>query len=180
MKPGLGAGEAESVSEDMTAPRFQKSVSRKRLNKIGVIPMGEKVKRRLQRRAESVGRRVQEHQHNDREAAQALKKLESLTADNMPAVVNRMELLLKGNVEELIRVACSGDPLDQALRFLRAVNIGSSRELEALRRNPKLCQRFRRWIQKADGIIAKTKRAQERKQQEKETARQRSKKFRKA
>jgi hypothetical protein len=180
VKPGLAAEDAEAVSENLTSSHLQKSVSRQRLNKIGVIGMGEGVKRRLQRRAETVGRRVQEHQHYDREAAHALKNLQSLPADNMPAIVNRMGLLMKGNVEELRRVMFSRDPIDQALSFLRAVIIGSARELNALQRNPELCQGFRRWIRKADRIIAKTKRAQERKQQEKDAARRRTKTFRKA
>ncbi|HET9373974.1 MAG TPA: hypothetical protein VFO40_03320 [Chthoniobacterales bacterium] len=179
VKPGLDAGDAEVVSEDITAPRFQKSVSRKRLKKIGVITMGERVKCRLQRRDEAVKRRVLEREYYDHAAAQAVKTLESMSDEKLLAVVNRMQLLLKGNVEELTRVLCSRDPLDQALRFLRAVNIGSARELDALRRNPELCWDFRKWIQKPDRIMAKAKRAQEKNQQEKEAARQRRKEFRK-
>lgn len=179
VKSGLDVGDAESVSENLTGTRLQKSVSRKSLSKIGVISMGEKVKRRLQRRTKTEGRRVHEHQRYDRQAAQALKTLQSLTADNMPALANRMELLLKGNVEELTRVSRSSDPLDQALQFVRAVNIGSGRELDALQRNPELCQDFRKWIQKSDRIMAKAKRAEERKQREKEAARLRIKRYRK-
>ena len=178
VKPGLGAGDVETVSEEMTTTLFQKSVSRKRLNKIGVVSMGEKVQSRLQRREEAAGRKMRQHEYYDHAAAEAVNTLQQLGNRKLLAVVNRFELILQGNGQELGRLMFCCDPIDQALRFLHAVNVGSGRELDALQRNPELCQDFRRWIQKADRIIAKTRRTRERKRQEKEAARQRRKRFR--
>ena len=49
-KPGIAADDLELIADDLTAARFQKSVSRTRLHKIGTITVGEKVKRKLERR----------------------------------------------------------------------------------------------------------------------------------
>ena len=95
-------------------------------------------------------------------------------------VVIRAELLRKRNGDEWKRVRNCDDPIDQALSFLYAVSLGSSRELGALRRNPALNRALGSWIQKANGIMAKEQRKQERKRNEKETARQRLKLVRKA
>lgn len=180
VKPGLGAGDVELISGELTPGHLQKSVTRKRLHKIGVITMGERVKKRLQRRSEAAGRKVQQHQHFDQAAAAAVRTLNYLSGEGLVQVVNRAEQLRKRNGDELKRVRNSKGPVDQALSFLFAVSVGSSRELDALRRNPALNRDLGSWIQKAHRIMAKEQRKQERKRNEKETVRQRLKLVRKA
>ena len=81
-KPGIGALDIELIADDPTAARFQKSVIRKRLHKIGTVTVGEKVKDKLERRAEAVGRNMlgsdklaQEEKSRQKEAARKKMKL---------------------------------------------------------------------------------------------------------
>jgi|SRR5579872_1605367 len=180
LKPGLKVQDVELISDELTPAHLQKSITRKRLHKIGVITMGERVKKRLQRRAETTGRNVLQHDHFDQAAADAVRTLNHLSGEVLVRVVIRAELLRKRNGDEWKRVRNSDDPIDQALSFLYAVSLGSSRELGALRRNPALNRALGSWIQKANRIMAKEQRKQERKKNEKETARQRLKLVRKA
>lgn len=175
IKPGSEANDAEMVSEELTTARFQKSVSRKRLTKTGVITMGERVKERLERRADAVGRREEQHRRYDHVAKEAVQTLNRLNGDELIEVVNRAELVRQRNGIEVGRIRKSGDPVDQALSFLYAVSVGSGRELDALRRNPDVNRDLGLWIQKANRIIAGDQRKQERKLREKEAARQKMK-----
>lgn len=56
MKTGIG--EDDLFSDDLTAARFQESVSRKRLRKQGTMTLREKVETKLSKRATMVGRRA--------------------------------------------------------------------------------------------------------------------------
>jgi hypothetical protein len=175
VKPGLKADDVEIISEELTTARFQNSVTRERLNKIGVITMGERVKERLERRADRVGIDTQQRQHYDRVTSDAVRTLNQLSGGQLIAVVNRAELVRKGNRIELDRIRKSGDPVDQALNFLYAVSMGSGRELDALRRNPEMNRDLGLWIQKANRIMERDQRKQQRKLNEKEAARQKMK-----
>jgi hypothetical protein len=179
-KLGLEAQDVEIISSELTAAHLQKSATRKRLHKIGTVTMGERVKKRLQRLADAVGRKVQQRQHLDHAAAEAVRTLNRLSGERLVRVVYRGESLRKRNGDELKRVRNSKDPVDQALNFLYAVSIGSGRELDALRRNPKVNRELASWIQKANRIMAKERRAQERKLTQKETAQRRLTLVRKA
>jgi hypothetical protein len=180
VKPGLEAQDVRVIADELTTAHLQKSVTRRRLHKVGTISIGERVKKRLQRRAEAVGRKVEQHQRFDDAAAKAVRTLNGLGGKELVGVINRAELLRKRNGDELKRVGESKDAVDQALSFLYAVSVGSARELDALGRNPKLNRLLGSWIQKANRIMAKEQSEQERKRNEKETARQRLKLVRKA
>jgi len=180
VKPGLEAGDVELISAELTTEQLQKSVTRKRLHKVGVVSMGERVKQRLERRVETAGRRTNEQQHYDIAAAEAIRTLSRLAGEELIEIVNRAELLRRRNGKELEGVRNSTHPIARALNFLFLVSIGSSRELGVLRRNPQLNHDLGKWIQKANRIIAKAQRAQERKIKEKEAARQRMKIVRKS
>jgi hypothetical protein len=180
VKPGLEAGDVELISAELTTEQLQKSVTRKRLRKVGVVGMGERVKQRLERRADHAGSGAQQRQHYDRVAAEAVRALNRLDGEELVDVVNRAELVRKGNVDELKRVWNSSAAMDRALNFLRAVSQGSGRELDALRRNPDVNRDLGIWIQKANRILAKAQRSQERKLKEKVAARQRMKIVRKS
>lgn len=180
VKPGLEVQDVHMIADELTTAHLQKSVTRKRLHKVGTISMGERVKKRLQRRAEAVGRKVEQHQRFDDAAAKAVRTLNGLGGKELVCVINRAELLRKRNADELKRVRESKNPVDQALNFLYAVSMGSGRELDALGRNPKLNRDLAIWIRKANRLMTKEQRAQERKLKEKETARQRLRLVRKA
>lgn len=180
VKPGLDAEDVKLIADDLTTGLFQTSVTRNRLHKIGVVSMGERVKQRLERRAETTGRRANEQQHYDLAATEAIRNLSRLAGEELIEIVNRAELLRKRNGKELEGVRASSHPVVRALNFLFLVSIGSGRELDALRRNPQLNRELGLWIQKANRIMAKAQRAQERKLKEKEEARQRSKAVRRS
>jgi hypothetical protein len=180
VKPGLEAQDVELISAELTTEQLQKSVTRKRLHKVGVVSMGERVKQRLERRVDHAGSGAQQRQHYDRVAAEAVRTLNRLDSEELADVVNRAELVRKGNVDELKRVWNSSAAMDRALNFLRAVSQGSGRELDALRRNPDVNRDLGIWIQKANRILAKAQRSQERKLKEKAAARQRMKIVRKS
>ncbi|HEY6248530.1 MAG TPA: hypothetical protein VI685_01140 [Candidatus Angelobacter sp.] len=174
VKPGMEAGELDLVADDLTAVRFQKSVSRKRLHKTGTVTVGEKVKRKLERRREAVGRRVQSHKKYDDLAASAVNTLASLQGEELVDAVRRADLLCRGrNAAEVKRVH-QASPLDRALSFLYTLSSGSALVVDALRRNRELAKTLIDWDEKAGRILERDRRARERKTLEKQEARKRS------
>lgn len=171
LKPGIAASDAKNVSDDLTAGRFQQSVSRKRLRKVSTITVGEKVKNKLDRRAEAVGRRKHEHRFQDERAAAAARVLNGISDDRLPSVARQMDLLCRqrnGNEKERVRM--SQEPLDRALYFLYEVSWGSRPELDALQRNPEIGEHVRTWIRRATRLIEKENRRRERELEERRTA----------
>jgi hypothetical protein len=180
-KPGIEVDDVELVADDLTAARFQKSVIRKRLHKTGTVTVGEKVKRKLQKREEMVGRRVQRHQQYDRAATSAIGTLRSLDGRKFVDVVRQADLLCgTRNEGELKRVLQSNDPVDKALHFLYRIGSGSAFEQETLRRNPQLDKDLAVWIEKAKRILNRDKRAVNRKLQQKQAIRKKLKALSKA
>ena len=162
----------ELLGDDLTAARFQKSVIRKRLHKTSTVTLGEKVNRKLERREQSAGRKVQRRQHDDRMAISAISTLCSLDGEELLVVVRRAGLLCgEKNAGELNRVAGANDPINRALHFLYRIVRGSQFEIDALRRNEELDRALGIWMEKADRILRRDKRALERKVDEKQTIR---------
>jgi len=175
-KPGLAAEQIDPLAEDLTAARFEKSVSRRRLQKSGTVTVGEKVKRKLQRREEASGRNPERRQQYDRSAALAIGILASLRDDRLVDVVRRADLLCnQRNVDEFKRVLRSRDPVDCALHFLYLVASGSAFQIDALRRNQELAKRFDAWVGKANRILERGRRAEEKKLREKQMVRKKLK-----
>jgi hypothetical protein len=171
-KPGIAVDDVELLAEDLTAARFQKSVTGKRLHKTGTVTVGEKVKRKLERREETAGRKVQRHQHYDHAATSAMSTLGSLDGEKLVGVVRRADLLCGArNADELKRVLQSNDPIDRALDFLYRVGSGSAFEIDALRRNQELDKALGIWMEKASRILRRDKRAVETKLDQKQAAR---------
>jgi len=171
-KPGIEAKDVELIADDLTAARFQKSVIRKRLRKVGTVTVGEKIRDKLERRREAAGRKVQRHDLHDRAAASAVKTLSSLAGEELLSVVHRADLLCyRRNADERKRVSQSKDPIDRALHFLYSLTAGSGFEIEALRRNPELDIAFGSWVQKANRMIERSERIQEEKLEQKNAAR---------
>lgn len=171
-KPGIGIEDAEVLADDLTPKRFQKSVILKRLHKTGTVSLGEKVKRKLDRREEAVGRKVQRRWRYERAAASAISTLRSLDGEKLVAAVRRANLLYrKRNGEELNRVMQSKDPVDRAIYFLYQIGWGSAFELDALSRNQEVDKALGIWIEKAKRILMRDQRVVERKLQEKRITR---------
>src|SRR5439155_15972365 len=115
-KPGIAVDDVELLADDLTTARFQKSIIRKRLHKTGTVTVGEKVTRKLERREETAGRKVQRRQHYDHAATSAISTLRSLNGERLVGVVRRADLLCGArNADELKRVLQSNDPVDRAL-----------------------------------------------------------------
>src|SRR5579862_867236 len=91
VKPGLEVQDVHLIADELTTAHLQKSVTRKRLHKVGTISMGERVKTRLQKRAEAIERKVQQ-QHFDDAAAKAVRTLNGLGGKELVGVINRAEL----------------------------------------------------------------------------------------
>ena len=86
-------GDVELVADDFTAARFR-SVVRKRLSKTGTVTVGEKVKRKLERRQDAVGRNVQRRQHYDGAATSAISTLRLLDGEKLAEVDRLIRLAL--------------------------------------------------------------------------------------
>ena len=175
-KVGVAGNDVDSIADDLTAARFQKSVSRKRLHKVGTVTVGEKVKRKLERREEAVGQNVRRHAQYDRAAAEAVGTLRSLGDENLASVVRRADSLChRRNADELKRVLQSDTPVDRALHFLYQISAGSAFETDAIRRNPELDKALAAWLAKARRILARDMRKEERRRDEKKAAREKVK-----
>lgn len=155
LKPGIG--EVDVISEELTADRFQKSVSRKRLYKHGTVTLAQKVKAKMEKRAATVGRRTQSKQRSDRWAISAVTTLDGLQGEKLAEAVRRAETLCSGNVEELQRVTSSRDPVDRALEFLYHISFGSAHETYALYRSPELQHRLGMWLKKAKRVTGRSR-----------------------
>jgi hypothetical protein len=151
LKPGLS--EHDLTSDDLTATRFQKSVSRKRLYKQGTVTVGEKVKAKLEKRTAIAGRRVQGKRECDRWARSAVTTLNGLQAKELADVARRAKALCTGNMDELLHVMSSHHPVDRALEFLRRVSFGSAPETSALRRSEELQQGLATWLKNAESVV---------------------------
>src|SRR5260370_33244988 len=82
-KPGIASNDVESIADDLTAARFQKSISRKRLRKVGTVTVGEKVKIKLENRKGVAERRIRRDQRYDSSAFSAIQTLTSLEGEQL-------------------------------------------------------------------------------------------------
>jgi hypothetical protein len=169
-KPEMPANDVELIAGDITVAQLAKSVLRERLHKNGTVSVGEKVKLKLEKRAEMVGRRVQHHGKYDREAAQTVATLSSLEGAKLVDFVRRSAVFLDGgNPLEWDRVKSSKEPIDRALSFLEGLNLGNARLHDALRRNQELCEALQSWVENANRILRKDQRVVQRKIEQKQT-----------
>lgn len=175
-KPGMAVDDVELIADELTAARFQKSVSRKRLSKVGTITVGEKVKMNLEHRQNAVGRKVLGHLQSDRAATSAILALGSLDGEDLVDVVRRADRLCsRRNADELARVFRSKETIDRALYYLYRTSAGLTSDICALRRNPELDKALRQWSEKAKRILDRDKRAEQRKIDQKHAVREKLK-----
>lgn len=169
-KPEMSIDDAELVAGDVTAAHVEQSITRKRLRKSGTVTVGEKVKLKLEKRTEAVGRRVKSHEKYDREAAEAVATLTSLGGDQLVDFVRRSAIFCRGGDPiEWLRVHKSPEPIDHALFFLHEIERGSVPPREALRRSEELCKSLRAWVENANRILARDQRVLQRKIEQKES-----------
>lgn len=153
-KVGGTAADVELLADDLTATRFQKSVSRKRLYKTGTVTLDEKIKRKLERRTLAQNRRSGRRGGYDQEATNAIRLLTSLEGKALEAAVLQADFVCSKPVEGLKRILPAKTPLDLALYFLYLVAAGSVFEIDALKRNPSLDMALAEWLRKANRILA--------------------------
>ncbi|UWZ84187.1 hypothetical protein [Occallatibacter riparius] len=179
--PGASAEDVELVVGDVTTSHLQKGIARTKLIKWGTVSLGEKIKAKLEKREQTVGRRANRHRLMDAITASAVTTLGSLEENQLTDVVRRIALLLRGgDPMEWARLYQSSDPLDRAIFFVERLSRGDSYYVDALRRNPKLCHSFQRWRDKANRILAKLRRPHERKLEQKVAAAKKIKALRRA
>jgi len=172
-KPGIASDDVESIADDLTAARFQKSISRKRLRKVGTVTVGEKIKRKLEQREDVIGWHLQRDRRYDRSAFSVVQTLTALQGEQLVEFVKRAGLLCNaGNPAALKKLLPCKDQFDRALYFLYLLASGSFLERDAVHRNPQLSKAFERWIEKANRILTKSQRAEEVKRRQKENVRE--------
>ena len=170
-KPEISADDAEVVVEDLTVAHLKKPVLRKRLQKSSTVTLGQKVQIKLEKRKETVGRRVNQHLRYDAIATEAVNTLNSLEGRQLADYVERSaRFLVGGDPIEWMRLQKSTDPIDRALYFLERLTRGDGYYLDALRRNQDLCKSFLRWRDKANRVLAKVMRPAQGKLEQKQVA----------
>ena len=178
-KPEMPAADVELIAGDITVAQFSKSVLRKRLRKGGTVSVGEKVKLKLEKRAEMIGRRVQSHQKYDLEVAQAVATLSSLEGQRLVDFVRHSSVFLDGGDPlEWNRLKSSKEPIDRALSFLEGLVRGNFGLDDALCRNQELRQAFRSWVEIANRILAKDQRVLQRRIEQKRSTKKKVKALR--
>jgi len=170
-KPEMPAADVELIAGEITVAQLAKSVLRKRLRKGGTVSVGEKVKLKLEKRAEMIGRKVQSYKRFDSEVVQAVTTLRSLEGERLVDFVRRSSVFLDGGDPlEWSRVRSSSDPIDRALSFLEGLVRGDARLDDALCRNQELREAFRNWVNNANRLLAKDQRVVQRKVEQRRLA----------
>ena len=114
---------------------------------------------------------MQSHERYERAATLAVRILTSLDGERLASAARRAGPLCSSPfTEEHGRLLRSSDSLDPALHFLYRLNSGSGREIEALRRNEKLGPALAAWVKKANRILARDRRAIEKRVEQKQMA----------
>src|SRR5580692_636652 len=145
-KPEISAEDAELIIGDITESHLKKSVSRERLRKSSTVTIGEKIRIKLEKRKETVGRRVNNHRRYDSIIKEAVSALTSLEGQQLVDCVKRLAHLLGGGDPiEWLRLQKSEDPIDRALYLIERLTQGDANYADALRRNQELCKSFQAW-----------------------------------
>jgi len=167
-KPGIGAEDAAAIGEGVTTARIARFHAEKRLYKSGTVSVGERIRHKLQRRKETVGRRPKNSAKYDRMAAAAVNTVTALEGNELKMVAHRMSRLCqRGDPIEFQRIQQSSDPIDQALKFFERIFRGSAPERLALRRSNALCKAWCDWIDVANRILQRDRRPFQTKAEEK-------------
>ncbi len=167
-KPGITANQAESIAGDLTVAHIQKLAVGKRPKKSGTVTVGEKIKLKLEKRAKTVGRNVENRRREDESASEAVATLLALDGSQLSDFVRLVALFIQGGDPiEWMRVYKSPDPKDRALYFVHQVIRGSSFECDPLRRNQELCEAYGRWAKRANRILSRGNRIAQMKSEQK-------------
>ena len=168
-KPGIGAKDLPLIVEDLTAGRFEKSVVRKTLKKVGTITIGEKIKWGLANREERVGRRVRSRKSDHLAAVSVIRTLSSLEGEGLIDFVRRAGRLCEAiGGKEAQRVLLSKDSLDQALYFIYRLHFGMNSPADTICRDEELHKALSAWAVKANRILRRDLRVLETKVEQKQ------------
>jgi hypothetical protein len=170
VKPEMSAEDVDLAVGDVTPRQIAKALISKRLRKSSTVSVGDKVKLKLENRAERVGRKTGNRRMYDLMAAEAIATLNSLEGELLADFVRRALVFLhRGDPIKWVRAKRSDDRIDRALSFLEGHQRGGP-ENEALCRNEMLRDDFERWRSKANRILSKDRRALLAKIEQKEAA----------
>lgn len=160
-KTGIAAEDIELIGDDLTANRFENSVLRKRLRKVGTVTVGDKIRIQLEKRQLRTDRRLRQDQRYDQAATFAVNTLCSLEGEELIGAARSFDLLCANrNPAEWKRVFRSKAPVDRAMLFLYALAAGSVWECDALKRNPELNKALGAWVEKAVIIARREERSE--------------------
>ncbi len=154
VKPEMTIEDAEGVTSEVTATRVEKSVSRRRLVKWGPTSVGDAVKFKRERRAETAGRRVKKQRKSGDLVAESLQTLNSLEGNRLKDVARRAFQLISRHGHESFALSQSLDPTDRAIYVFSEVCrdhrclCGNADFIDSIRRNAELCRQFRTWVKK--------------------------------
>jgi hypothetical protein len=137
-KIGVTADDVELLADDLTSARFQNSVSRKRLKKMGTVTLKEKVKQNLEQRTLAEGRKDRRRHQYDQEAARAIRLLTELDGEELEAAVLQANLVCTNPNKGLRQILPAKNARDLAIYFLYLAATGSTFQSDALKRNPSL------------------------------------------
>jgi hypothetical protein len=158
-KPGIAADDASSIVDDLTPAHFKKSVVRKPLVKTDTVTVGEKVKLKLARRQQAVGRKVQLRETAHQAATSAIGTLCALEDERLLDFVRRADRLCRvHDSKEFVRLQLSKDPIDRALYFINCLASGMNSPEDTICRDPELRNALAVWFAKAHRIIRRDRR----------------------
>ena len=169
-KVGITGVDVELLADDLSAARFQRSVSRKRLHKTGTVTLNEKVKRKLEKRTLAENRKNDSRRHYEQQVAQAVQFLTSLDGKELEAAVLQANLVCTNPGKGLRQILPRKSPLDSAIYVLYLVAAGSTFQIEALKRNPALDLVLGEWLVKANRVLTRSKKKEETKTRQKKQA----------
>ena len=169
VKPGMDAESVSRITEDVTVGHVQKSVTKRKVSKWGVLTLAEKVPLTLERREERIRRRkISSSARRDR-VTSAIKTLNLLVGDRLVEFVRRFAFLYRGSDPVgYQKMHVSKDPLDQAFLFLYELQQGRGSYREMICNSDELKAALDAWVVKANRILARDQRALARKAEEKQ------------
>lgn len=180
-KRGIAAEDASLIVDDLTSAHFKQSVIRKPLIKADTVTVGEKVKLKLAKRQQTVGRRVRVRESAHQAASSAIRTLCSLEDERLVDFVRRVDRLCRvHDSKEFVRLQLSKDPIDQAMYFINCLASGTNSLEDTVCKDPELRAALAAWFAKANRIIRRDRRVMEEKVKQKQITEKRVQALRRA
>lgn len=169
VKAAMDVEQVSQIAEDLTVGHLQKSVTKKKLQKWGVIRLGEKVPLTLERRGERIGRWKTSAAAKQKRVVEAIDTLKSLTGDQLIQFVRRFAFLYRGGDPiGYQQMYVSKDRFDRAFVFLYELRQGRGSYREIICNSDQLKTTLDAWLVKANRILARDQRALAKRSEEKQ------------